>query len=54
MAATNPSVLQEEEKKQKPIPLVLCGRTTAIARGVTDGLKPEFESMYGLFVYLSI
>jgi hypothetical protein len=34
---------------ETPIPIVLCGKTEAIARGVIAGLEPEYEREYFAF-----
>ena len=31
-----------------PIPLIVCGRSTAIASSVIAGLKPDYEGIFSL------
>ncbi|KXH36746.1 hypothetical protein CSIM01_03140 [Colletotrichum simmondsii] len=36
----------DHEDSSGPIPIILCGKTEAIGRGVIEGLKPEYEVIH--------
>ncbi|EXF80551.1 hypothetical protein CFIO01_04258 [Colletotrichum fioriniae PJ7] len=44
----NKSKATESDSKDSsgPIPIILCGKTEAIGRGVIEGLKPEYEVIH--------